>query len=183
MKAINLKTEHLVNPLGIDIVRPYLTWNCEDGIRQTAYEIEAAENGRVIWKSGKVPGSGMNAVLGIDAVSRQRIFWRVRLWDESDIPGEWSGGVWFETGLLEKEQFTAKWINPELTCNPNEHKPASYLRTSFNVEKCGKARLYITCHGLYEAYINGSRAGDFVLAPGSYNYAKKLAYQDRKSVV
>ncbi len=177
MKAINLKTEHLVNPLGIDIVRPYLTWNCEDGIRQTAYEIEAAENGRVIWKSGKVPGSGMNAVLGIDAVSRQRIFWRVRLWDESDIPGEWSGGGWFETGLLEKEQFTAKWINPELTCNPNEHKPASYLRTSFNVEKCGKARLYITCHGLYEAYINGSRAGDFVLAPGSYNYAKKLAYQ------
>ena len=119
----------------------------------------------------------MNAVLGIDAVSRQRIFWRVRLWDESDIPGEWSSGAWFETGLLEKEQFTAKWINPELTCNPNEHKPASYLRTSFNVEKCGKARLYITCHGLYEAYINGSRAGDFVLAPGSYNYAKKLAYQ------
>ena len=32
MKAINLKTEHLVNPLGIDIVRPYLTWYCEDGI-------------------------------------------------------------------------------------------------------------------------------------------------------
>ncbi len=177
MKAINLKTEHLVNPLGIDIVSPYLTWNCRDGIRQTAYEIEARENGRVIWNSGKVPGSEMNAVLGTDAVSRQRIFWRVRLWDEKDLPGEWSDEAWFETGLLEKEQFTAKWINPELTCNPGEHKPASYLRTSFHVGKCGQARLYITCHGLYEAYINGGRAGDFVLAPGSYNYAKKLAYQ------
>ena len=37
MKAINLKTEHLVNPLVIDFVRQYLTCNCEDGIRQTAY--------------------------------------------------------------------------------------------------------------------------------------------------
>ena len=177
MKAIRLKTEHLINPMGIDIVRPYLTWNCEDGIRQTAYEIEAAENGRVIWNSKKTAGGEMNAVFGTDALSRQRIFWKVRLWDENDVPGEWSEEAWFEMGLLEKEEFAAKWINPELVCNPKEHKPASYLRTSFHAKKGGCARLYITCHGLYEAYINGGRAGDFVLAPGSYNYDKKLAYQ------
>lgn len=177
MKAVNLKTEHLTNPLGIDILRPYLTWNCRDGIRQTAYEIEASDGGHILWNSGKVAGSEMNAVLGVNAVSRQRIVWKVRLWDENGIPGEWSEEAWFEMGLLEKEQFVAKWINPELTCDPDEHKPASYLRTSFHASKGGRARLYITCHGLYEAYINGSRAGDFVLAPGSYDYAKKLAYQ------
>ncbi|MDE6891460.1 MAG: alpha-L-rhamnosidase, partial [Lachnospiraceae bacterium] len=126
MKAIRLKTEHLINPMGIDIVRPYLTWNCEDGIRQTAYEIEAAENGRVIWNSKKTAGGEMNAVFGTDALSRQRIFWKVRLWDENDVPGEWSEEAWFEMGLLEKEEFVAKWINPELVCNPKEHKPASY---------------------------------------------------------
>lgn len=31
MKAINLKTEYLVNPIGIDIKNPRLMWNCEGG--------------------------------------------------------------------------------------------------------------------------------------------------------
>ena len=31
MRAINLKTEHMRNPLGIDVREPYLTWNCLDG--------------------------------------------------------------------------------------------------------------------------------------------------------
>ena len=177
MKAIRLKTEHLTNPLGIDIIRPYLTWNCQDGIRQTAYEIQASDGDRVLWNSGRVMTDRMNAVLGVDAVSRQRIFWKVRLWDEEERPGEWSQEAWFEMGLLEREQFVARWINPELICDPAVHKPASYLRTSFYAPKGKRARLYITCHGLYEAYINGHRAGEFVLAPGAGDYAKKLAYQ------
>lgn len=177
MKAVHLKTEHLVNPMGIDMIHPYLSWNCEDGVRQTAYEIEAAGNGQVVWNSGKVMSGEMNAVLGICAKSRQRICWKVRLWDEKDRQGEWSDVSWFEMGILEKDQFVAKWINPELTCDPKVHKPASYLTTSFMAGKGEKARLYITCHGLYEAYINGTRVGNFVLAPGSTDYEKKLAYQ------
>ena len=31
MKAINIKTEYLKNPLGIDIENPRIMWNCEDG--------------------------------------------------------------------------------------------------------------------------------------------------------
>lgn len=177
MKAINLRTEHLVNPIGIDIRTPYLSWNCEGGKKQNAYEIEAVSEGKVIWNSGKVWSDSMHEILGVTAESRQRITWKVRLWDEFDTEGEWSEEAFFEMGLLEKKQFVAKWINPELTCDPAVHKPASYLKTSFNVEKMGKARLYITCHGLYEASINGKRVGDFVLAPGTYTYDKKLAYQ------
>lgn len=177
MKAIRLKTEHMTNPLGIDIVRPYLTWNCQNGIRQTAYEILASDGDLVIWNSGKVRTDQMNAVLGIDAASRQRIFWKIRLWDEEGIPGDWSEEAWFEMGLLEREQFTARWINPELICDPAIHKPASYLHTSFHAPKGKRARLYITCHGLYEAYINDHRVGNFVLAPGAGDYDKRLAYQ------
>lgn len=177
MKAIRLRTEHMADPLGIDIKEPFLSWNCDGGKKQSAFEIEASSEGEVIWNSGKVPSGRMNAFLGVEAKSRQRIVWRVRLWDEEDQAGEWSEEAWFEMGLLEKEQFVAKWINPELACDPELHKPASYLKTAFTVEKAGRARLYITCHGLYEAYINRKRAGDFVLAPGSYTYDKRLAYQ------
>ena len=44
MRAINLKTEHLTDPIGIDIEQPYLSWNCSGGKKQTAYEIEAVSD-------------------------------------------------------------------------------------------------------------------------------------------
>ena len=52
MKAVNLKTEHMENPLGIDVAKPYLSWTCQGGKRQSAYEIEAISgkslSGRVV---------------------------------------------------------------------------------------------------------------------------------------
>ncbi len=176
MRAVNLRTEHLENPIGIDRKTPLLSWNCEGSVRQTAYEVEAFCDGAGVFASGKVTSEQMHIFYEKGLESRQRISWRVRLWDENDEVGEWSE-AFFEMGILEKNQFTARWINPELECNPEEHKPASYLRTSFETARGKNARLYITCHGLYEAWINGRRVGAFVLAPGSYNYEKKLAYQ------
>ncbi|MCR1841923.1 family 78 glycoside hydrolase catalytic domain [Murimonas intestini] len=177
MRAINLKTEHLKNPLGIDSRPPYLSWNCLDGIKQTAYEIQAESEGRILWNSGKTAGSKMNVLFGAEVKSRQRILWKVRLWDEDDRIGEWSTPAFFEMGILDKEEFAAKWINPELECDPKIHKPASYLKKIFEAPKTDCARLYVTSHGLYEVWLNGERAGDFVLAPGSSTYDRSLAYQ------
>ena len=59
MNAVNLRTEHMRNPIGIDIVNPYLTWNCDGGKRQTAYEIRAVCDGEAIWDSGKVLSNEM----------------------------------------------------------------------------------------------------------------------------
>lgn len=177
MQAVNLRTEHMKNPIGIDIKMPYLSWNCEGGIKQTAYEIEAKVADEIVWNSGKVLTNQMQAVFGVPVQSRWCVTWRIRLWDETNMVGEWSEEATFESGLLEKEAFVAKWINPELECDPAIHKPASYLRTSFECAEAKKARLYITCHGLYEAFINGKRVGDFVLAPGTSSYDKILAYQ------
>lgn len=184
MRAVNLKTEHMVNPIGIDILKPYVSWNCIEGKSQTAYEIEAVCEDKVILSTGKIISSQMNYVLDVGLESRQRIFWKVRLWDETDNAGEWSEVAFFEMGLLQQSDFIAKWINPELECDPQIHKPASYLATTFTLENYvhvgqekQKARLYVTAHGLYEVYINEKRMGDFVLAPGTYNYEKHLAYQ------
>ena len=44
MQAINLKTEYLYNPIGIDVVRPWLFWNCKDGIRQNAYQVVCSDD-------------------------------------------------------------------------------------------------------------------------------------------
>lgn len=179
MRAIACKTEYLRDPIGIDIPNPRLSWLCADGKTQTAYEIKACAGEKEVWNSGKVPGNQMSALYGGPALqSRDRICWQVRLWDESDTAGEWSEPAVFEMGLLRKEDYKAQWILPELDCNPEIHKPASYFRKTFVLEQpASSARLYITCHGLYEAWINGIRVGDFVLAPGASSYDKRLFVQ------
>ena len=73
--------------------------------------------------------------------------------------------------------WQAKWIDPELHHDAEEKQPASYLRRRFTAKTPGSACLYITCHGLYAAYLNGQRVGDFVLAPGAGDYSKRLTVQ------
>ena len=62
MKAVRLKTEYLKNPVGIDSKSPRLYWNCEGGIKQTAYQIIAKVNGKTVWNSGKVESSAMTHI-------------------------------------------------------------------------------------------------------------------------
>ena len=73
MKAIDLKTEYLVNPIGIDIQKPRLVWNCEGGIKQSAYRIVAVSGGKTAWDSGKVKSGSMRAIYPQKLLSRQRV--------------------------------------------------------------------------------------------------------------
>lgn len=73
--------------------------------------------------------------------------------------------------------WQAKWIDPELEHGKEQRQPASMLRRRFSAERTENALLYITCHGLYEARLNGQRVGDFVLAPGTGDYARRLTVQ------
>ena len=74
-------------------------------------------------------------------------------------------------------RWQAKWIDPEPEHPKEERQPASVLRRRFTAPACRDARLYITCHGLYEARLNGERVGRFVLAPGAGDYTKRLTVQ------
>ena len=73
--------------------------------------------------------------------------------------------------------WQAKWVDPELSHEEKERQPASVLRRRFTVNSTENAVLYITCHGLYEAELNGQRVGEFVLAPGTGEYRKRLTVQ------
>ena len=172
MKAAKLCCEYLNNPLGVDFQQPRLMWNCMGGIKQTAYQI-ITEN----WDSGKVESASMRAVYPLPLRSRERVNWRVRLWDENDQPGEWSE-AFFEMGLLEKTDWTAGWITGDYTPNKKERYPADCFRKVFTVKKkVRRARLYITACGLYEAKLNGEKVVSFCLAPGHTDYRKRVQYQ------
>ena len=172
MIAIRLKTEHLFDPLGIDIRQPRLFWNCEGGVKQTAYQIVTEK-----WDSGKVESNVMHVEYPLPLVSRERVTWKIRLWDENDEPGEWAE-AFFEMGLLDKADWKAKWIAGDYAVNRKQRYPVDCFRKTFTVEKPVKsARLYATACGLYEAKLGGRKVGDFCFAPGYTDYRKRIQYQ------
>ncbi|MBR4470549.1 MAG: family 78 glycoside hydrolase catalytic domain [Erysipelotrichaceae bacterium] len=172
MKAINIRIDGLKDPLGLENNRPRFTWNCDKGIAQSGFSYSFTVNGEVIYQSEKEESDRMDFVSPIEFHDRDQVELKISLWDENNEKGE-ETSAFFEMGI---HDWKAKWIDPELS-RSKERVPASYLKRNFEVKDIGKARLYITSHGLYEVRINGKRVGDFVLAPGTDDYRKRLQYQ------
>lgn len=175
MQAVRLKTEHLFEPIGVDFTAPRLFWNCEGGARQTAWQIVASDDtGAPLWDSGRVESSSMHARWGGAPVpAKTRVIWKIRLWDETDTAGDWAAAS-FETGI---DTWQAKWICGDYRVNKKRRYPVDCFRKAFTASHVKKARLYITACGLYEARLNGEKAGNFVLAPGITDYRRRVQYQ------
>lgn len=177
MTAVELRTAYRKEPIGIGEPSPVLSWCCEGGTTQTAYEINALCSGAPCWHSGIVESSAVQAVYGGTLHSRDRIDWQVRLRDENGAWGEWSAAASFEMGLLDKGDFCGKWLDPEPEHTLDKRQPASVLRKVFRCTPGKTARAYITAHGCYEAFLNGQRIGDWIFAPGTGEYGAFLPYQ------
>ncbi|KAF4627602.1 hypothetical protein G7Y89_g10548 [Cudoniella acicularis] len=110
--------------------------------------------------------------------SRERAYIRAQATGADETTTEWSEKVAVEAGLLNREDWTAKMIAAEKVVNTNKSLRPALFRKAFEVgEKIRSARLYITAHGVYEAFINGKKVGDHVLAPGWTSYKHRLTYQ------
>ena len=179
MKAVRLRTEYLYSPMGIDIPKPRLSWNCQGGTAQTAYQITATIRGNTVWDTGKVESSSMTHIPygGPKLCSRERVDWSVRLWDETGCAGERSHSF-FEMGLLSPQDWKAKWITGNYSVNKRKRYPVDCFRKRLSVTgDVAAARLYITACGLYEARLDGEKIGNFCLAPGHTDYRKRVQYQ------
>lgn len=186
----DLRTEYAVNPLGIDVARPRLSWQLratERGVVQAAYEIqtgtdsEALAHARaLVWDSGRVPSDASVQVeyAGPALRSATRYWWRVRVWDGANRESAWSAPAYWETALLSPTDWRARWIEPALNEVDSISNPAPLLRRSFTLRApVRQARLYITSHGLYRASINGQPVSDALFTPGWTSYNKRLQYQ------
>ena len=177
MKADDLRVEHLDHPLGMDTRSPRLSWRLPPGSSaQVAYRLRA-DNG---WDSGRVasPDNLLVPYGGPALGSAQRVSWRVKVWTDQG-EGGWSRPAWFETGLLDAWDWSAVWIEPAeaAPARPGE-RPGHLLRRQFSWDgPVGRARLYVTAHGIYEAFLNGIRVGDAELTPGYTQYRTRLQVQ------
>jgi alpha-L-rhamnosidase len=186
-KPTHLRCEYEDNPLGIDELRPRLSWRVNDARRgavQSGYEIWvgstiwALDSSPDLWNSGKVESDrSIQVEYGGKAVGlRQRCFWKVRTWDGRGEPSPWSEAAWWEMGLG-GDGWRGKWIGSAISGGPYSIPPAPYLRKEFEIGKpVERARLYVTALGIHELEINGSRVGDSVFAPGRTEYRKRVPY-------
>ena len=178
MKATHLQVEYLTEPLGLGNPKPLFYWHAEGGITQSAYQIVCKRNEKIVWDSGKVESASMTHIpyAGPDLHSRERVNWCVRLWDENGEPGEIAESR-FELGLLEASDWTAKWISGDYKPDPKRRYPVDCFRKDFAAKEVVKARLYATARGVYDVTVNGRRIEDFILAPGSTDYRKRIQVQ------
>ena len=114
----HLRTERLVNPVGIDAPKPGLSWMAPEGIsRQSAYEIETdgVSQGRTEGDLQiDVPWPGEPPLTG------SRHSWRVRLWDEAGRVTPWSAPASFIAGVMRQEDWRgAAWIGPNEATRPD----------------------------------------------------------------
>lgn len=182
-KVIDLRTEYQTNPIGID-VNPRLSWRIEStcrNFRQQAYQILVAssidrlsEELSDVWNSQKVMTSKS---LGIDIPnvlsSRQRYYWKVRIWKNNHEVSDWSEPAFFEMGLLSSNDWLAGWIGYV----PGMPGRVLYFKGTYTPKKpIRQARMYIAGIGFYELFINKKKIGDHVLDPAQSTYSKRVYY-------
>lgn len=129
MKITKLYVEYQEMPLGIDEVKPAISWKMEgmqQGARQSAYQLkiietnrwkagktEAADSETVVWDTGKQLSAVSTGIRYAGAPLRACTRYRVLLcvWDEQGMCAKKES--WFETGLMNPKQEAwhgAEWI-------------------------------------------------------------------------
>lgn len=184
--CLDLRCEYASNPLGIDAKQPSLGWRMDSSRRnakQSAYHIlvSISEEGvpseaDVTWNSGIVETDQSTHIRysGIELVSSQRYYWRVRIRNDRGEWTSWSETAWWETGLFRAEDWKAEWIEP----SDGHQRNALYMRNRFELDEAVlSARAYVTSHGVYKLSINGQIVGNDVLQPGYTSYNDRLQYQ------
>jgi len=171
-----LRVEHLDEALGIDVRRPRLSWWLPEEVpRQSGYqlriddiELDPAESDQHLLVPWPIE----------DLTSGQQVTWQVRVRADG-APTDWSAPAVIEAGLLEASDWSAQWIGPDDdTSGEPGRRPAPLLRHEFGIDRpVARARFYATAHGVYEAFLNGTRVGDLELTPGTTSYPTRLQVQ------
>lgn len=185
LRVTNLLCESKTNPVGVDMAQPRFTWQLESNNRnvmQSAYEIRVSADApptdkNTVWSTGKIASDASLFIPygGSPLQSGKTYYWQVRVWDNQKGASAWSQPATWQMGLLQQSDWKASWIGTDAA---GSTKKSPYFRKSFNTtKKVASATAYITSHGLYEAFINGKRVGNYFLTPGWTSYNKRLQYQ------
>jgi alpha-L-rhamnosidase len=144
LRVTRLRCEYRVNPVGLDVAAPRLSWVLEGdgrGLRQTAYHVlvaaspEALAAGRGdLWDSGQVASDATIHVeyAGRPLQSRMAAHWKVRVWDQDGRVTAWSEPAAWTMGLLDHADWQARWIADAASVETNQaRRPHNGYHSAF----------------------------------------------------
>ncbi len=183
----NFQCEHLINPIGIDVLSPRFSWKMnsgEKGDKQSAYQIQvgidsiALANGKdsgVVWDSGKKKSDQMLVRYNGEKLHDfTRYYWTVACWDKKGKKIKSPVISSFETAGIYPYSWPCHWISDG---NSMDYKPAPYFRKTVQVNKnIQSARAYVAAAGLYELYINGEKVDNRLLDPMYTRFDRRNLY-------
>ena len=198
--------ESKVAPLGIETLRPSLSWQVASknrAVQLRAYRILVSDDSVLLSKNGwnmwdsKItisPVSIQNKYAGRKLQPGKTYYWKVMVWDNQKHISKWSSISSWQMGLMTEDDWKgARWIAYEkmpdsLYLVPAEHQkgPAKWqgvkdvlplLRTTIDVTKpIKRATAFICGLGHFELSANGEKIGDHFLDPGWTKYDKEAQY-------
>src|SRR5579875_3676242 len=186
---VKVRFEHHPTGLGVGTAKPRISWYLEGegDFKPLAYEVERRSPADAP-PTKAPPASAPPATVRVEPYEQLYVPWPfdplepreaaiVRVRAQSDAGWTpWSAPALVEAALLSPADWHAQFISPRDIGGIGA--PAPWVRKGFTVQgEVVRARLYTTALGVYDAYINGNRVGDHVLAPGWTSYAKRLSYQ------
>ncbi|NMC40914.1 MAG: alpha-L-rhamnosidase, partial [Bacteroidales bacterium] len=134
VSVYGLTCEHKINPAGIDNPKPVLSWKINSpgrNVMQSAWQIQVATDpsfsaAKTVWQSGKINSDESVYIPygGKDLLPSQKYFWKVRVWTSNGKESKWSRTASFETGLMGKDGWKAKWI--EMPGDTLRYSPSPY---------------------------------------------------------
>lgn len=173
----DFRIEYRENPIGIDNP-PRFSWKIKSkhpDLVQTAYQIQVTGDGKLMWDSGCVKSNQSVLVpyggKPLEPMSVYQV--QVSVLDNTGGLEQATGS--FETGILQEDNWKGKWITHSMP--EGETACPVYVRRFMAEKSVKRARLYATACGVYEACVNGKKAGDFFMAPGWTSYHNRIQYQ------
>jgi alpha-L-rhamnosidase len=188
-KPARLCCEYQLEPLGIDVLQPRLSWWPGDdrpAELQTAYQILAASHPELLrmdegdlWDSGRVEGRETVQLeyKGKPLISGRKVFWKVRSFDSDGLPSPWSDPASFEAGLLEARDWSGRWISAGQVGSRINTVPVPLFGRTFTLKQpVRRARLYVAVRGQAALQLNGQSIGAHALPAGWVDYSKRVTY-------
>jgi alpha-L-rhamnosidase len=182
--VINLRTEHLQNPIGIDNFSPRFTWQIDANSATVApsdYQLIVGTDSTAVsggkgnmWETGESDaGIQFLEYAGKPLQPFTKYYWKVNMKDGKGN-ALLSGIATFETGMMGIHNWEGAWISDG---HDIQYKPAPYFRKAFRLSKpVRSARAYIAAAGLYELSLNGEKVGDHFLDPMYTRFDRRVLY-------
>jgi alpha-L-rhamnosidase len=200
VSVVGLKADYLDRPLGLENAHPRFSWRLESkerGVYQSRYRIRVASSEAALeagqgdlWDSGEVSSRRSFGIeyQGRKPASRERCWWCVQVWDERGIASAPSRPSWWEMGLLDPQDWTAKWLAVEdqlskadrvaglqwIWGRPTEEKGSRKFRCKFQLPAAAtRGELFAVAERPYYQEITGLWVDGVALDESSHELAER----------